>query len=183
MRHPTPRPLVLVLVLVLVLLAVAGSSAATLPVEDRPALTHAGDVAVLPELDALYRRFVRAYRERDATAVGRLYSPDALYLSPGADIVRFRPVIEARFRRMFQAAATDGQDLAISFHLMAREVSGRLAYDVGTYSFDRLEGGVVMSHDTGKFVVVHRRGEDGRWTFQVDGYSGLPAPGPEPTTP
>ena len=54
-----------------------------------------------------------------------------------------------------------------------RRVSGGLAYDVGIYTLDRRTGGSVVGSSKGKFVVVAVADENGRWRFQVDGYSGL----------
>jgi hypothetical protein len=48
-----------------------------------------------------------------------------------------------------------------------------LAYDVGIYTIRQFAGGKEVGTGAGKFVVVAVREKDGRWRFQVDGYSDL----------
>ena len=51
-----------------------------------------------------------------------------------------------------------------------------MAYDVGIYTLRSFAVGNQIGTGQGKVVVVAVRGKDGKWRFQVDGYSGLKPP-------
>ncbi len=132
-------------------------------------------VAPMPELDEIYRRFAMAYRDLDARAVAGLYTRDALYLQPGRDIKQGRVPIEASFRRFFDHSRSVGLVLEISFRIVARQVSDRLAYDVGIFTLVTTREGEEMGRSFGKFVNVSRPDDDGAWRFQVGSHSDLDA--------
>ena len=64
---------------------------------------------------------------------------------------------------------------AIGFRIFQREVIGDLGYDVGVYTLTATGPDGESRTDRGKFVVVTKKGADGKWRFAVDGYSGLPS--------
>ena len=150
--------------------AVAASAAASPP---DAAVVHQDGVAAHDGLDQVYSRFAAAYRRLDVEAVAALYAADALYLAPKSPVVRGRDDIAARFASMFGRSREQGVSLDISFTIVAREVAGDLAWDVGTYRLVRRKDGTEVRRSAGKFAVVARRDAAGTWRFQLDSYSGL----------
>jgi ketosteroid isomerase-like protein len=137
-----------------------------------------------PKLDSVYLEFADAYRDLNLDAISDIYADDAFYLAPDRGILRGSPAITETFQEMFDAAREEGIDLKIRFHIVSRQVSGRMAVDVGTFVVDRSKDDAIQKTSTGKFIVVARRGYDDRWRFRVDGYSGLePAARDQPATP
>ena len=160
------------LVTVACLLTAAGSGYGQAAGEAKP-LTLDDGVTAHGGVDEIYRRFNDGYRKLDAAQVAGLYTEDALYLAPGSNIQRGRKVIEEQFTSFFRSVQNDGARLEITFQIVARQASNDLAYDVGIYTLTRLKEGEPPRSSRGKFVTVARRGSDGAWRFQVDGYSDL----------
>lgn len=154
------------------LLIVAGPASAQTKAEPQ-SLTRDQGVAAHAGLDDIYRRFTEGYRKLDAAQVAGLYTEDALYLAPGADLQRGRGAIEGQFAGFFRTVQSEGARLEIAFQIVARQVSNDLAYDVGIYTLTRLKEGEPPRSGRGKFVTVARRDRDRMWRFQVDGYSDL----------
>ncbi|HJS46964.1 MAG TPA: DUF4440 domain-containing protein [Gemmatimonadales bacterium] len=128
----------------------------------------ADPAAISAELDSAYATFSAGYRTADPAMVAGLYADSALYLVPGDSIVRGRPTIEAIFAGfLVPYARSDSGGPAIRFEMEDRRIGagGDLATDVGYF--------VVDERARGKFIVVWRRGEDGRWRIHADGYSGV----------
>ena len=114
------------------------------------------------EITAASRAFSDAYVAGDTAMIRALYTPDALLLPPNRD-VRGREAIGRYFaprpRRTNVAHAMTSDELRIS---------GGAAIDVGTWSSSwRIDGGPVQEA-SGRYLVVWRRGEDGRWRIEYD---------------
>lgn len=137
-------------------------------------LVRENGVAAHAGLDDVYRRFSEAYKKFDFEAVTNLYTDDAFYLAPAADVKRGREKILADFTGFFDSVKKTGGSLAISFRILGRGVSGELAYDVGIYTLTQRNAKGETQTGRGKFVVVARRMKSGDWRFQIDGYSSLP---------
>lgn len=131
-------------------------------------------VAAHEGLDGIYERFSGGYRGLDPDAMADLYTADALYLAPDAEVVRGRDAIRDRFAAMFERWRSQGTRVSIRFRILERRVSGAMAMDVGIYSLVRARGDEETGRSAGKFVVVALREGEGEWRFHVDGYSGLP---------
>lgn len=133
-------------------------------------------VAAHKGLDDVYRRFSEGYKKLDPAQVAGLYTDDAFYLSPGADVKRGREKILAEFSGYFDSVQKTGGSLSVAFQILGRQVSGDLAYDVGIYTLTQKNANDESGVGRGKFVVVARQFGNGEWRFQVDGYSDLPNP-------
>lgn len=125
-------------------------------------------------IDNIYRKFSKAYDDLDPAAVANLYTDDAAYLSPGSEITIGRDTILANFTRSFASVKERKIKWKITFRIVQREVGDDLGYDVGIYSLTATQEDGGSRTDRGKFVVVTKKGKDGVWRFQVDGYSDLP---------
>ena len=71
----------------------------------------------------------------------------------------------------------DGRDiLCHATRPEALTVEGDLAYDWGYYDGRAAQDGEPMDPFYGKYVIVWKRGTDGRWRMALDVWSRLPAP-------
>ena len=167
MRH---HALLTAIFLSLILL-VAGCAEAPVPEEDRVADR---DVAEAPEeLDRVYGTFQRAYSQADLQLLmDSVYARDAYYLPPGADILSGQAEIREQFAFLDRFAAQGGGGPEIVFDIVDRDVSGDLAYDIGTYTLTPPGPGSEPAR--GKFIVVWKRNEQGDWRIHADGFSPLP---------
>ncbi len=134
-------------------------------------------VAAHKEIDAIYQTFSDAYRTLDAEKVTNLYSETAAYLPPNDDILQGRNAIRPTFKSFFDWVKKEGRTMTISFQILQRKADKNLAYDVGIYTIRQFKDGApVGGLGQGKFIVVAVREKDGKWRFQVDGYSDLKPP-------
>lgn len=126
-------------------------------------------------LDEVYRKFSKAYRELDSAAFSSLYTADAAYLVPGNMIQIGGVDIVKSFESFFSSIRSKNGKLTISFNIVQRKAEKSMAYDVGVYTLRTFsKDNVETGSGRGKFVVVAVR-DGGRWKFQVDGYSDMPA--------
>lgn len=124
-------------------------------------------VTLPPELDRVLRDYERAWQARDAAGLAALFTEDGFVLSNGRPPVRGRAAIR-------EAYATSGG--ALSLRALAFATEGKTGYIVGGF------GGRPGEPDSGKFVLVLRRGDDGRWLIaaDMDNSNRRPGPGPGP---
>ena len=133
------------------LLAVMLSIAATCGV------AHAEPLPSVPlpaELDRVLRDYERLWVANDPAGLAQLFAPEGMALPNG------RP--PARGAERIREAYSTGAGVPLSLRALAYSVSGDLAYIVGAY------GPEPGKPDFGKFVLVLRRGDDGRWRLLVD---------------
>jgi uncharacterized protein (TIGR02246 family) len=129
------------------------------------------------EIDAIYKSFSDAYRTLDVEKVAGLYSETAAYLAPNDNILQGREAIRPTFRSFFDWIKNEGRTMTISFQIMQRRVDKNLGYDVGIYTIRQFKDGApVGGSGQGKFITVAVKEKDGKWRFQVDGYSDLKPP-------
>jgi ketosteroid isomerase-like protein len=148
----------------LAVLALAGS-AAPLAGQDR---------SVDAALTAVYARFTEAYKRADARMVADLYSEDAYYLQPDAEVLQGRPAVLGVFRSFLDPIkAQNKPGPAIYFDILEREISGNLGWDIGYYRMGPAGSDSASATRGGKFIVLWRKDPDGQWRIHTDGYSGL----------
>ena len=124
-------------------------------------------------VDAIYKTFSDAYRTLDADKVANLYTETAAYLAPNEKIQQGRAEIRPGFQSFFDYVKKEGRTMTISFQIFQRKVDKNMAYDVGIYTIRQYKDGKEVNQGQGKFVVVAVKEKDGKWRFQVDGYSDL----------
>lgn len=125
------------------------------------------------EIDAVYAKFSEAYRTLKPEMVADLYTENAAYLQPNADLMTGRDAILQNFAGFFNNVKNSGRNIAISFQILQRKVEKKIGYDVGVYTVSSFKDGKKLGESKGKFVVVAVKEKDKIWRFQVDGFSPL----------
>lgn len=124
-------------------------------------------------IDAVYAEFSESYKSLDTTKVTGLYTENASYLPPDSNILTGREAIRPSFQSFFDWIKKESRTMTISFRIVQRMVDEKLAYDVGIFTIRQYKDGKEVSSGSGKFFVAAIREKDGKWRFQVDGYSDL----------
>ncbi len=133
------------------------------------------DAAVKPHagVDGIYKAFSESYRTLNVDMVAGLYSQNAAYLVPDAEIMIGRDKIRDSFGSFFDSVKKDGRTMTIGFRIVQRRIDKEMGYDVGIYTLRSFKDGKETGMGQGKFVVVAVKDKVGKWTFHVDGYSDL----------
>lgn len=124
-------------------------------------------------IDLIYAAFSESYKTLKPEIVANLYTEDAAYLAPNEEIVNGQKAILENFTGFFENVKSRGQSMTISFQIFQRKVEKKIGYDVGIYTINFFEDGKKINDSKGKFVVVAVKESNGKWLFQVDGYSAL----------
>ena len=117
--------------------------------------------------------FVQAVKSEDWTALAALYTGDAVVMPPNTPMIQGREAIQAW---------NETSPPITEFNLTIVEIDGcgDLAFVRGTYSMTiALEGAPEPIQDTGKYIEIRRKQEDGSWLIARDIFnSDLPLPPP-----
>ena len=115
------------------------------------------------EIEANNARFCSALGDRDMDRLMELYDPDISLLIPGAPPIRGHEGVRAYYGNVF-AAGVSGAEMRT---LQLEEVGDTLV-EVGEYTMgvDPPEG--EPFEDVGKYLVIHRRQDDGKWAMWID---------------
>lgn len=129
----------------------------------------------LKKIDDVKQRAVNAALARDFATWAALFLDDGVVNPPNEPAVKGRAAIRAWLEKFPPMT---------EFKLNNEKVEGRedLAYVLGTYTMTITPPGAPGPvKDSGKFVTVVRRQQDGRWLSAVDLFSSdLPQPPPTP---
>jgi len=134
------------------------------------------EVAALSDEDvaaneAITDAYIQAVRTEDWMAVAALYTEDAVLMPPNTPMIQGREAIQAW---------NEASPPITEFNLTIVEIDGRgdLAFVRGTYSMTiALEDAPGPIQDTGKYIEIRRKQEDGSWLIAVDMFnSDLPLP-------
>ncbi len=150
-RHPGVKP---------VLLFLAGIACA-----HAPAKTPADPRQVRAEIEASNAQFAAAMKRADAAAIASMFTEDGEVIPPAAKgLVTGRAALEGYYAARFKAA----RFLEVQITTTAVDVSGDLAWETGTSRVVVQAGEAAPATRTGRYLVVWKRGADGRWRYRVD---------------
>jgi uncharacterized protein (TIGR02246 family) len=121
------------------------------------------------DVDTLNTTFVQALEKGDAALMASVYAPDAHLLPPNHPRVT-GPDIAGFWQAVLDLGVTGGR--LETLDLLERD---DVAVEEGRYAIT--VGPDVV--DEGKYVVVHRRQEDGSWRWAVDVFNSDRPPGAE----
>lgn len=107
-----------------------------------------------PELDRVLRDYEKGWSTGDLEGLAALFAPKGMALPNGA--------VPARGAEEIRKAYASGAGGPLRLRAMSWDTSGDLAYIIGGYSVAAGEP------DLGKFVLVLRRGAEGRWFILSD---------------
>jgi uncharacterized protein (TIGR02246 family) len=118
------------------------------------------DVAALRDLGQTY---VRGFSANDAGTVAAVYAEGAVEMPPNIPARDGVDAIRAAYASYFEAGAE-----TVEFTMTAAEIDGigGVAFDRGTWSWTGREGGRTEPvTQTGKYLSIARRQEDGSWRY------------------
>ncbi|HZQ66605.1 MAG TPA: DUF4440 domain-containing protein [Gaiellaceae bacterium] len=115
------------------------------------------------ELERMRAAFLAALAAGDASAAAAVYAEDARLLPPGAEPMCGRAAIEAFWRAGFQAGVA-----GLSLQVSALRGGEELAYEVGSYELRLRPAEASPVAETGNYLYVHARDENGCWRRAVE---------------
>ena len=116
------------------------------------------------EIEALGHTWIEAFRGGDLETLMSLYEADAIVALHGKPALRGLTEV-----REYMASAAGRGDIEFIVDLERIEVHGDLAYLVSGYWFSVTpEDSDEVIRDSGRSVLIFRRGGDGRWRIAVD---------------
>jgi len=129
--------------------------AATPATAQRPpaAVSGVAEVTLPAPLDRVLRDYERAWRARDAAGLAALFTADGFILRPGHPQVRGRAAIAEAYRNAGGPLYLSALDFA---------TADSVGYIIGLY------GAQPEGPRGGKFILLLRRGADGRWAIHAD---------------
>jgi uncharacterized protein (TIGR02246 family) len=120
-------------------------------------------------IEQVNARFVEAFKAGDAAAISSLYTETAKMLPPDATEVVGREAIQM----LWQGAIDDGVK-ELTLKAIDVEACGDLAYEVGSFSIQVPAESNAMTTAGGNYLVIWKRGADGRWRLHVDTWNDAP---------
>jgi uncharacterized protein (TIGR02246 family) len=115
------------------------------------------------DLAALRHAFHAAVGRSDLEATAAAYADDALLILPSGAAIDGRAAIERFWQTGFETGTS-----AIDFVPDGIEVGDRVAWEFGTYGLSATPPEESPATELGRYLTVHRRGDDGRWQRAVD---------------
>ena len=120
-------------------------------------------------LSARTEAWEAAFNAKDIDALVMIYTSDTRLLPPNGEMATGRDAVRTIFGGLIDAGISG--DLTS----VDAKISGDMGYDIGTYTL--MDGDTVI--DTGKYIEIFHRGDDGEWLMTNDMWSSdLPAAAP-----
>jgi ketosteroid isomerase-like protein len=111
-----------------------------------------------------------SFNAKDLDGVAALYTDDARLMPPNAEMTTGKDAVRAAFGSMIDAG------LSGELTSVEAKVAGDIGYNIGTYKL--MAGDDVV--DTGKYMEIWHRGNDGEWYMANDTWnSDMPAAPPK----
>ena len=166
------KKLFMVIPLVFLLCWTFGCQQAEEVAEEVEAEQPAMDLAMVRQaIEEANMKFGEAARAGDAATLASYYTEDARLLPPNSEMIEGRAGVEAYWTGGFQMGIKD-------IVLTTVEVMGMgdMVCEIGKAKVSIQPEGMDAIEDSGKYLVVWKKGEDGMWRLHVDIWnSSLPA--------
>ena len=130
----------------------------------REAAAPADTVVARAAIDAGNARWIAAFRRGDAAAVAALFAPDAVEFRRSGGVVRGRAAIQIDFVALFHDNGWADATITTANVWLVDE----RAYETGKFSFTFHPAGKPPVTNTGRYVTVWNRQQDGSWLIVVD---------------
>lgn len=110
-------------------------------------------------INALRDQYAAMYNSGDVSAIGNLYTDDAVVMNNQQPAASGKPAIQQSAEALVQQFTVN-----ISISPADTQIAGDLAYEHGSFtmSLTPKAGGAAMQN-TGNYIVVLKRGADGSW--------------------
>ncbi len=115
------------------------------------------------DIERANQRFGESIRRADATAVGNLYTEDAILMPPNFEPIRGREGTQ----KFWDGAIKMGVKEAVLRTVELNE-KGDTVEEVGNYTLKIQPEGQDSFEDRGKYVVLWKQGTDGKWRLHRD---------------
>lgn len=102
---------------------------------------------------------VSAFNRLDVEKLLAMHTDDIILMAPNMPIIHGKQMV----RELFADFVRRGIALKLSFTLDEVEVSGGMAYVRGKVYKTTIENGGITDEDTGKFICLLKKQDDGRW--------------------
>jgi uncharacterized protein (TIGR02246 family) len=112
---------------------------------------------------AANRKFGDGIRKGDPSAVGDLYTEDAILMPPNNEMIRGRHGTEGFWGAAIKMGVRDAVLKTIELRVVADEV-----HEVGNYALKIQPEGKKAFEDKGKYIVIWKRDAEGRWKLHRD---------------
>jgi uncharacterized protein (TIGR02246 family) len=119
----------------------------------KPAAGSSADAGKIPA------QWAKTLQAKQIDQLAALYTPDAVFLKPSGERITGLPAIRDLCKKIMDTFSSE-----FTFHSLASDVSGNLAYDSGEYT----ESLVKISDKTkaevqGNYLMIFKRQPDGNW--------------------
>jgi ketosteroid isomerase-like protein len=121
-------------------------------------------------IDANNAEFVAKFAAKDSAGLGQLFTDDIVAFPPNENKVAGRENVQSMWKGWIDAGLTD-----LTLEALQVEESGNLAYEEGTYSIKIPGSDGKTTSEAGKYVVVWKKGDDGKWRMHRDIWNANPA--------
>ncbi|HYN81918.1 MAG TPA: DUF4440 domain-containing protein [Gemmatimonadaceae bacterium] len=118
-------------------------------------------------IDSLNTRLVDAYRRRDPTAYGALYTDSAVFEWPAFNTVRGPAGMEAMVRTNWIAL----KDMDLQLNVSSRRIAANHATEFGAFQQSWSDSSGARVTEFGRYVTILARGADGGW--KIDRFLGF----------
>ena len=107
--------------------------------------------------------YLEAYNSKNAAGVAALHTDDVFVMPPNFPIVKGRGAVQSALAEEIQAG---GQNMV--FTTIAMNVEGNYAYEIGQYTMTIDPDEKSAINDTGKYIVVWEKQNNGEWLMKAD---------------
>jgi ketosteroid isomerase-like protein len=114
-------------------------------------------------IKAANRKFGEAIRKGDPSAVGVLYTEDAILMPPNNDMIRGRHGTVGFWGAAMKMGVRDAVLTTVELQQVGNEV-----HEIGNYVLKIQPDGKKSFEDRGKYIVIWKQDSKGKWKLHTD---------------